>query len=380
MRSLRKPWRHRLRSMGHGLARLSAPCRTRVESTLRAGRPFGHHGVAGRLVITLTSYPPRFGSLALTLQSLLNQSVRADDVVLWLHAPDVAKLPRAVKRLQREGLRIAACERDWRSYKKIVPALLGEPDTIWVTVDDDVYYPRHWLASLVAGHRADPAAVICGRAHLPRFDAAGGLLPYGRWIKQTPLGGDDDPLFFTGIGGVLYPPRCLHPDATDAWRFSALSPDADDIWLNWMVRLQGTRIRRVGDNGQPVTWLGSQGVSLFKRNARGSGNDIALERMAQAYGVACLRRPAAISAERAVGTAELDVVQPAVDATSRHQLGMAADLLHAALVEHDDAVGVDDGREPVRDDQRGAAALEVLDRGLHRALALGVERAGGFVE
>ena len=49
-------------------------------------------------------------------------------------------------------------------------------------------------------------------------------------------------------------------------------------------------------------------------------------------------------------------------------------------IEDQDLVGIADGRQPVGDNQRGAALHEMLERGLHQALALSVERAGGFVQ
>lgn len=284
-RSLARPWDHRLRSLQTGLMRLWAPIRVRLAGAAPAGRQAG-------VSVSLTSHPPRFGTLHLTLLSLLNQSTPPDEVVLWLHAPDAARLPPAVLRLQARGLRIEAVAEDLRVYLKIIPALTRSPGITWVTADDDIYYPPGWLDELVAAHRQDPQAVICRRAHLVHFDADGAPRPYACWTKQTGRPGPDDPLFFTGVGGVLYPPGSLHPDVTRADRFLTLSPDADDIWLNAMARLQGSRVRRIGDTRDPVIWLGSQRVALFRRNRRGPGNDDAVARMVRAYGPGCLRPPA----------------------------------------------------------------------------------------
>jgi len=49
---------------------------------------------------------------------------------------------------------------NWRSYKKMVPALLEAPGAYIVTADDDVYYPADWLEKLVA-HAC--AGVVCHR-------------------------------------------------------------------------------------------------------------------------------------------------------------------------------------------------------------------------
>ena len=59
---------------------------------------------------------------------------------------------------------------------------------------------------------------------------------------------------------------------------------------------------------------------------------------------------------------------------------MGAFLDDAAVLHDQDAVGLEHGRQPMRDDQRGAALHQLLQRRLHQRLALGVERRGGLVE
>ena len=64
----------------------------------------------------------------------------------------------------------------------------------------------------------------------------------------------------------------------------------------------------------------------------------------------------------------------------REQLRVRAAFDDPALVEHDDLVGIDDGREAVGDDDRRAAARDAVERLLDRRLGAAVERAGRFVE
>jgi len=59
---------------------------------------------------------------------------------------------------------------------------------------------------------------------------------------------------------------------------------------------------------------------------------------------------------------------------------VGAALGDPAVVEDHDLVGVPDGREPVRDRDRGPAAADDVERGLHGPLGLVVEGAGGLVE
>jgi hypothetical protein len=70
----------------------------------------------------------------------------------------------------------------------------------------------------------------------------------------------------------------------------------------------------------------------------------------------------------------------AVDVATLDQLGMAADVVDLAALQHEDRVGIDQRREPVRDDDQCTAVGDAIDVGVDDGLALGVERAGGFVE
>src|SRR6478736_6608940 len=85
------------------------------------------HGLPGELVVSLTSYPIRFRTLHKTIRSLLGQDIRADRVILWLADGDEQYLPDDVRELQQLGLEIRNCA-DFRSYKKIIPALEAFPE------------------------------------------------------------------------------------------------------------------------------------------------------------------------------------------------------------------------------------------------------------
>ena len=62
------------------------------------------------------------------------------------------------------------------------------------------------------------------------------------------------------------------------------------------------------------------------------------------------------------------------------ELLVRAELGDAAVVDHRDAVGAHRGRQPVRDDDRGAALQQRVEAGLHLRLRLEVEVRRGLVE
>lgn len=259
------------------LNRVALACRW----SFRAKGKSTHHKGGIPLVVSLTSYPPRFPTLHLTIKSLLLQHLQPTRLILWIAHADAQHLPDAVKKLQAEGLEIRYCE-DLKSYKKIIPSLEVFPDSIIVTADDDIYYWPDWLWELVQESRKYPADVIAHRVH--RIQYSGMMMrPYCEWLENVSDGVMSGANFATGIGGILYPPGCFKAEVLAKEKFMDLCPYADDVWLYWMTRLNGRHVRRSSTLMTPYPWRGSQEVSLWKENR--THNDMQITKMISAYGI-----------------------------------------------------------------------------------------------
>ena len=166
------------------------------------------HRLPFELIVSLTSYPKRYGTLAKTLKSLLDQTIAADRTILWIAYDDVDALPAEVRLLAQHGLEIRLCT-DLGSYKKLVPSLIEYPEAAIVTADDDLYYPPDWLQSLADAAAQDPTVVIAHRCHIALLNNDGTLCDYDKWSMDTSARseGDGGLLFPTGGAGVLYPPH-----------------------------------------------------------------------------------------------------------------------------------------------------------------------------
>src|SRR5207249_11181964 len=70
---------------------------------------------------------------------------------------------------------------------------------------------------------------------------------------------------------------------------------------------------------------------------------------------------------------KLHAVEARVDAVAGEQLAVRSLLAQLALVQDEDAVGVLDGREPVRDDERRPPLEQLHERVLDEPLGLGVD-------
>lgn len=282
---MRGTWRIRQFLARQRLARLRRQATLAVRHFPRVGEKMPHK-LANGLIVTLTSYPPRFETLAATIKSLLDQTIVPDLTVLWLDRADIAKLPHDVLMLKASGLEIRGCD-NLRSYKKLIPSLIAYPGATLVTADDDVYYAQNWLEGLLKAHLLEPARVIAWRAHIAHLDLTGVLARYADWEFATSRVHVDEPnfaLFPTGVGGVLYPANSFHPDVLDEKAFMALCPNGDDIWFYWMARRAGTRHARVGGWLDLIEWPSTQQVGLRVDNVEGEGNDRQIFAMEKAYG------------------------------------------------------------------------------------------------
>ena len=271
------------RRLANGLFAASSAV-TRISPPFPGRRP---HGLGAPLVVSLTSYPPRFPLLELTLKRLLSQTLAADHTILWLAECDRRALPSEVERLTRHGLEIRQAA-DTGPHKKYLEARRRHPDAYLVTVDDDMAYRRTMLGDLVAELPGAPRSIITHRARRMVW-RDGDLMPYWNWplVDRGPLTSPD--LLSTGSGGVLYPPGSLLPEVLDEALLLRLSPRTDDLWLHWMVRRAGYTTTLVSRPNRAREWDDSQDVALW-RGVNQQENDAAIGRLMERFGPPAMKQ------------------------------------------------------------------------------------------
>jgi glycosyltransferase involved in cell wall biosynthesis len=242
-----------------------------------------------KLIVSLTSYPDRMYDVHYTLYSLLTQNLKPDEVILWLAKEEFPNLdedvPKRILSLKNHGLSIKWCE-DIKSYKKLIFALKEYPEDIIITADDDVFYPKNWLELLY--NEYDGENIVCHRAHLVNFDK-NTFSPYSKWKKLVENGKKSFLNFFTGSGGVLYPPNSLYKDVMKKSLFMKLAPQADDIWFWTMVVLNNRKIK-ILSNGfkeniyvNPERELNIRGNETLYITNKYGGNDEQLKNIVNCY-------------------------------------------------------------------------------------------------
>ena len=261
------------------------------------------------IVVSLTSFPERINIVVKTIETLLNQTLKPDMVILWLASEQFPNkeqdLPRELLELTKLGLTINWCE-NLRSYKKIIPALKNYPDSIIVTVDDDIYYASDTLESLYKSYLEYPNEIHAHRCDWLTVkqrdeknknttslinDNIGSNLII-TWDKTKELfkdkhkGESSYRLRLTGYGAVLYPPNSLSKEVLNVELFTKIIPTHDDVWLWAMALLNGTRTRLVKGYSESINYVeNSQKYGLCKINKKGVGIGLeeAYARMVKVY-------------------------------------------------------------------------------------------------
>ncbi|MGB7204198.1 MAG: glycosyltransferase family A protein, partial [Anderseniella sp.] len=241
---------------------------------------------SNKVVVSLTSFPARFGKLHNCLKALIGQKVKPDRLVLYLSSEECKghSLPETITTLQKYGLEIRYTEQNHRSFNKIVHALKDFPSDILVTCDDDKLYPSDWLQKLLVGHDAHPEHVVCLRSRMIARDHEGQLLPYRDW----PAGKSGIPCHTTlplGVGGVLYPPQCFTKDVLNTDLFEELCPSADDLWLKFLGMQNNRKAVQLGDSPERHASIPFwDGQKLSVGNIWGNQNDVSLQRLIRHFG------------------------------------------------------------------------------------------------
>ena len=268
------------------------------------------------LIVSLTSYPRRIQFVSQAVCSILRNTFKPDWIVLWLaleEFPNKEKdLPPSLLALREQGLAIMWCS-NILSYKKLIPSLkFFTDDNIFITIDDDTIYPKDFIGLLYQSYKKMPNKIHTFRGRRLRINN-GEFIDYKDTEKLYNPRCKLKPSYnhlFTGVGGVLYPPKSLLNDVLDEKIFMRELPSCDDIWFWAMCVLNKKKINVVpygksykqnkfsltklfhskstntnspGFREEFKTIDGTAESSLYKVNIHGGLNDSALSNILKLY-------------------------------------------------------------------------------------------------
>ena len=104
------------------------------------------------IIVSLTTYGKRLYDVHLAIESIMEQTMKANRILLWLDEGYInQRLPKTLELLKKRGLEIRYCK-DLRSYKKLIPALKEFPNDAIITIDDVLIYEFDLLERLIQSY------------------------------------------------------------------------------------------------------------------------------------------------------------------------------------------------------------------------------------
>ncbi|MBP5399356.1 MAG: PIG-L family deacetylase [Alphaproteobacteria bacterium] len=224
------------------------------------------------IIISMTSFPQRIANLKPALASIFSQTIQPDRIILWLADSQFPKqekdLPSYLLRLVKKGKICIEWCNDLRPHKKYFYAMKKYPDSIIITVDDDLIYESTMVESLLISYQQFPRAISALRTHLMIKDENNKLLPYGIWPKETNsfIGQPSMQLLATNGAGALFPPHLLNMEYLQEDIIKNTALNADDLWLKAVEVLSDIPVVQAAEFHGLKTIKESQEFSLWSMN------------------------------------------------------------------------------------------------------------------
>lgn len=239
------------------------------------------------VVVSFTSYPERILTIDRVLESVINQTVLPDKIILYLSLCEFEnfnEIPN-LKKYEKYGFEIHWCDENLRSHKKWFYALQEYPDDLIITIDDDILYNSRAFENLLNYHKIYPNAVIARRTHLITCNSDESIAPYNDWYSECSLyvGIPRMDLFATTGAGALLPPHIFKKEIFNKDVFMKICPYADDIWLKVMETYNGVPVVLAEKSWDDYCLLEYKKNSLYENYNRRGGNDKQLKELLEQY-------------------------------------------------------------------------------------------------
>lgn len=185
------------------------------------------------LVVSMTSWKGRIGNVVPVLNSLadVNSYYERTQAVVELNLSE-EEFPKRENELPNEllfwksptpdlSLSINWVGRNTKAFKKLIPTVKKyyDKDVKIITVDDDVLYPKNFLATMEAASDANPDHIIANN------------FCRGMYNGQQCVNG----------AGTLYKPRFFTPFLWEELTDDVIATNADDWWYSFCLWITGIR-------------------------------------------------------------------------------------------------------------------------------------------
>lgn len=198
--------------------------------------------------ISLTSYNKRINyRLILVLESLLNQSIKCDFVLLSLSKNDIETMPKYFTSFLARNNNIKLVETDskFKSYNKYLPVLKHFPSYNFIVCDDDIIYPYNFVENLlnVSRKKTNCSSVVFNRFHLISKNLSNKIDLYKNWKHNQNFKNINfycqEEIFITTGAGTLFPSNIISLSDFNWDLIESNFSTVDDVFIHKLLEIKG---------------------------------------------------------------------------------------------------------------------------------------------
>lgn len=242
------------------------------------------------VIVSFTSFPKRINNVWQVVECMKRQTIKPQKIILWLSRqqfPSLSDIPLSLSSRIDDCFEIRMVDEDYRSHKKYYYAAKEYPNKLLFLIDDDLYYPTNIIERSLECLNTHREYVICNYAFSIAYDDNGCRLPYKRW-KELFHDSEDESIFLGTGGGTLFCPNRLYKDLLNIDVAMSLTPIADDVWINAMIRLSNVP-KVLLKHGLIVPIINKNNATLCSQNVGDNMNDKQIDNL-ESYYQCILRR------------------------------------------------------------------------------------------
>lgn len=225
-----------------------------------------------RIVVSLTTHGKRLNSVYLAIKSIMYQTLKADNIVLFLDEGDSDKKILHEDELVEAGLSVVRNVQNLGPHTKYYRAMTEFKDSVIITIDDDVLYDDRLLEELYESHLQFPGAIVCRWG--TRIKKRGTVIEkYNLWEDKVTVKQPQIEVCALGVGGCLYPCGKYREKFLDKNGIMKSCIGADDLWLKAVEMINGVKTIAIGFH--PIhTIRDTQDIGLSLKNCLEERNDL----------------------------------------------------------------------------------------------------------
>lgn len=230
-----------------------------------------------KLIVSMTTWPPRFRSAAIAMKEIVTQRdeeglQNAVHCVLVLSEEEVcasehrSEACRLIDKMEKMGVEVIIDKGNIKSHKKLIPVIEKYPDSAILVVDDDNRQECGWLREFMEENIRFPNDILYGQSN-SHLAIKGDFIEYTMEYNTQPGKVTKLAIPASGAAGTLYPAHTFTDERFfNRQLFMSVCPTSDETWQFAFGIMAECTYRCLQQRNYPYVIGANQQVALFKTN------------------------------------------------------------------------------------------------------------------